>query len=138
MMARPSPAPRPSKVPPSCLGRRDLGKESVRGFARQFDDGGPFPLAQEFVGHAGRNEGPLGVAQIGLQARRRDPHAKKVGRDVFELVRLIEHDGVVVGEGGARVGASQREIGEEKVVVHDHDARGLGLALHAGDEALAK
>ena len=53
-------------------------------------------------------------------------------------MRLVEHDGVVVGEGSPRVRASKREIGKEKVVVHDHDARGLGLALHAGDEALAE
>ena len=50
-------------------------------------------------------------------------------------MRFVEDDRVVVGDCGAAVRATQREIGKEQVMVDHHDARGLGLAFHAGDEA---
>ena len=73
-----------------------------------------------------------------MHARRRDTHAEEVGGDVLELVGFVEDDRVVVGQRRAGVRAAQREVGEKKVMVDDHDARCLGLAPHAGDEALAE
>ena len=108
---------------------------------------GPFPRALERQSHGaalegfegvGRPEGALGVPHERFDARAGDPHAEEVGRDVLDLMRFVEDDGVVrrqdAGVRSAAAGA-KREVGEQQVVVDDDDLRLLRLSPHPRHEA---
>ena len=78
---------------------------------------------------AGQREQPLG----------RRVHAEELGRDVLDLVGLVEdHD--LVGRQHLRLGPAraQRQVGEEQVVVDDHQRRGRRPAAHRRSRSSAR
>ncbi len=83
-----------------------------------------------------RRERPIGVARQALDLSGGDLRAEEERRDVLDLMRLVEDDRVVVGQDLPAVGSAHRQVGEEEVVVHDHDLRGLRAPPHLGHEAL--
>jgi hypothetical protein len=84
--------------------------------------------------HGGERE--VSVADQLGEPLGRDPRAEVLGRDVLELVCLVE-DHRVVGGQDARGGAAgtQRAIGEVQVVVDEHQLRLIGEPAGLGDEA---
>ena len=94
--------------------------------------------ALELVQHARRGArvvepaSPLAVAPQLRDVAQGEPRAEPLGRGVLELVGLVEHDRVVLGQHADRaVGRDpQAEVGEVQRVVDDHD---LGV-----DGALAR
>ena len=71
---------------------------------------------------------PAGALAVAPQLRhvaQREARAEPLGGGVLELVRLVEDDGVVLGQhaDGAVRGDAQAEIGEVERVVDDHDRR---------------
>ena len=82
-----------------------------------------------------RRERALQLAEETRHARFRDAHTEEGGCDVLELMGFVEDDGVVVGDDAAGVRASEREIREEQVMVHDDQLRRVRLTLHPRDEA---
>ncbi len=56
--------------------------------------------------------------------------------DVFDFVRFVENDGVVIGQDAALVVlVLERKIGEEQVVIDDDDVAFGGALVHQRDEA---
>ena len=91
-------AGRPSRSRARCA---YLGEKAQSGLTRALDERRAFALARSLVRKTRRDESPLGVAQHRLKARGRDPNTEKVGGHVFELMRFVEDDRVVVGQGRA-------------------------------------
>jgi hypothetical protein len=83
----------------------------------------------------GGGERAPGVAREHGQLGARDRDAEEVGRHVLEQVRLVEDHRVVVGDRAAGMIAAQRQVGEEQVVVDDHQLRLFGALAHLRHEA---
>src|SRR5258707_9908250 len=79
----------------------------------------------------------LNVARQFFKTQIADAHAKITSCHVFQFVRFVENHGGKIRQ-NARIGAaglSQRQVGKEKMVVHDDDVTLRGAAMHLRDEA---
>jgi hypothetical protein len=80
------------------------------------------------------------VATQLLEAVIADGDAEILPGYVLDFVRFVEHHRVIFGQDAA-FGITilqhllQRQIGEEQVMVDDHDVAGLGALVHQGEEA---
>src|SRR5262249_17135193 len=76
------------------------------------------------------------VAAKLLEAVIAHAHAEVLSDDIFDLMSLIENDGVIFGQDAAFiVFVLQRQIGEEEVMVHNDDVAFERALMHGGDEA---
>ena len=77
---------------------------------------------RQLVGRVALRDRARHVAHQRHQAQRRDADAEVVGGDVLELVRLVEDDRFVRRQQlHVRPFLAQRQVGEEEVVIDDHD-----------------
>ena len=77
-----------------------------------------------------------GVTHEAFEHGRGETRAEEERRGVFDLVRLVEDDGVVVRQHRGEAGVAEREVGKEQVVVDDHQLGALCPPAHAGREAV--
>ena len=121
--------------------RAERLEEDLCGLVCELQDRPRAPLPQR-VEQPGRHQRTFRVAGQGFDAGGRDAYAEKIRGHVFELVSLVENDGVVVGDGArivtARPPPPKRQVREEEVMIDDDDPRLVRLASHAGDEALVE
>jgi len=70
------------------------------------------------------------------QRPRADALAEELRGEFRQLVRLVDDEGLCAGQDFAESFLLQREVGEQQVVVHDHDVGGLGPLPRLHHEAV--
>ncbi len=93
-------------------------------------------IASLGVGHESRAKRLLDVAHQIIDAVTADRQAEVLGRDVLELVRLVDDGVAAPRDHFAEVALPDRGVSAEQMVIDDHDI-GFGRALpHLDDEAV--
>ena len=75
------------------------------------------------------------IAREFEELRRGDGLAEEERRGFGQLMRFVEDDGVRGRQQLGHAGVAQHHVGEEQVVIHDHDVRLLRLAARVHHEA---
>ncbi len=76
------------------------------------------------------------VAHQFLEAVIAHDDAEILRRYILELMRLVQHRGVTIGNDRAVVAVAHGRVGEQQVMVHDDEVGFGGALAHARDEAL--
>ncbi len=76
------------------------------------------------------------IARQFLETVIRNLPAKVIAGHVFHLMRFIENHCRILRQNAAEIVLLQRQVSEEKMMIHDDQVRFLGPLLHRGNEAL--
>ena len=113
------------------FGLAEQGEELRRKLVEALQDAVQLRRAELLHAADGRD-----VAAQLLEAVVADRDAEVLAGDVLDLVRFVEHHGVIFGQDAALVLlVAQREVGEEQVVIDDDDVAFERALVHQGDEA---
>ena len=76
------------------------------------------------------------IADQSFQHTHRESGSEERGGGVFDLVRFVENDRVIVWKNRGVPGISQCEVGEKQVVIDDHELGVFGAPSRRRDEAV--